>query len=138
MGCVGDSRSAIIILTCVSRWLSFCLFCSSIGPGAINAYLAICWKPTPYRRVHSKFRCSRSRQSAGNPLSKDGRAPQRLTRQSLQHEQRSIGTNWKTSVRHELAGYGKGDPKLRLFLLRYRPPKVKLNYLSSLESVFHF
>jgi hypothetical protein len=112
----------------------FCLFYSFISPEAIDVYLAICWETQPTNFLF-KLRIWWSGQSAGNLLSKEGRAPQRLHARACSTDSVPSGPKLEGNLGHYLAGLIEGDGAI-IVPSRIRSPKGKL-YYPSIELSFH-
>jgi len=72
----------------------FCLFFSSIGSGALDTYLAICWEPYPANFLF-KLRIWWSGQSAGNLLAKKGGLLRDYTPEPAVRTAFPLSQNWK-------------------------------------------
>jgi hypothetical protein len=112
----------------------FCLFYSFISPEAIDVYLAICWETQPTNFLF-KLRIWWSGQSAGNLLSKEGRAPQRLHARACSTDSVPSGPKLEGNLGHYLAGLIEGDGAI-IVPSRILSPKGKL-YYPSIELSFH-
>jgi hypothetical protein len=82
-----------------------------------------------------KFRIWWSGQSAGNLLSKEGRAPQRLHARACSTGSVPSGPKLEGNLVHYLAGLIEGDGAI-IVPSNIRSPKGKLNY-PSIQVVFH-